>query len=259
MSCHKCLNHYWNKRYQGIMNRHAANDILNYCISDQVTSPLSMDEQNRLIKPISMLFESDDSNDAEIVYKEGMLHFTNGSFVKSLYIYPAMWAKNDSRIPEDAISFSDMEIKYALSKVYLSLLQSTDENGRATKSGCNKTIIITREEGMDFSEMKYTDIWDYILDDVDTDDEEAIINKLNNSMQSNKVYEKPIYNARVSALINGKQYNCFADLLWESSKTMLVLQDLSPIHDLINEVSDWNCILLKDIDNPFELISRIEV
>ncbi|MEG1368818.1 MAG: hypothetical protein RSC74_06950, partial [Hydrogenoanaerobacterium sp.] len=41
-----------------------------------------------------------------------------GSSTFEIYIYPAMWSKNDSRIPKESVAISDKMIRESLPEAY---------------------------------------------------------------------------------------------------------------------------------------------
>lgn len=145
-----------------------------------------------LIIAICIIADYDNvTNEGDSVYVE------NGKAKKQLYVYPAMWTKANSIIPKDSFAVSDMEIKYALSKVYLRLMKELEDGSTNTSEPATpfSEIEIRKKEGVDLASLDFLGIWDYLKEDVETDRDANIVTSIQNTMESGRVYEKPVYNA----------------------------------------------------------------
>ena len=117
-ACHECLMHFWNQRVHVHLDRFAALDLLNWCQDSTLPRSLSYEEQDRLIEPLKH-FEPEFS-----VTSDGQRHFINTSTqVREIFVYPAMWNKNNFQIPVGSVAVSDKLLKYALPNAYEEIRQ----------------------------------------------------------------------------------------------------------------------------------------
>lgn len=115
-ACHDCLKHYWNQRVHNRLDRHAAKQLLDWCTAEQLPTEIPFDKQLRIvsgIKETALL-------DADFVIKSSTekMWIEKGNKKVGLYIYPAMWTKNNSNIPRGCIAISDKMILSAMPYAY---------------------------------------------------------------------------------------------------------------------------------------------
>ena len=101
--------------------------------------------------------------------------------------------------------------------------------------------------GQDQSGMSFEDIWNYILDDIDTDTEENVINQLIEKT-STGVFQKPYYGGSITNLGTGEEI--FVDLIWPSLNVSLHLSDNYQEFEKMKETA-WKSYCIKD-DFPVE-------
>lgn len=107
-ACHECLMHYYNQRIHSYLDRFAALDLLNWCKESKLADPLDYNKQNELLNPLNSFAEYTISND-------GMKHYIEKNNKKrEIIVYPAMWSKDSSMIPNNVVSVSDKMLKCAL-------------------------------------------------------------------------------------------------------------------------------------------------
>lgn len=259
-SCHKCLNHFWNQRVQGRMNRHAAIDVLNWCMKG--TLPVSLDEDTtaRLARPVEELFNSDSTQQVRII-KEGSNYFAMKSGKKKLiYFYPAMWSPKSSIIPKDSIAVSDVMVKAALPNVYTKILSEIDMPTRITNDIPHNAVTVSFNGGINMADEDYSSIWEYAMDDDEvTSEQERIIKAIKSQMLSNRIYEKPIYAASVS-FSSGRTVDTFKSLLlWKNSKVAMFTSREDKLDELIANGLTWKCVYVDDIDDVSAFLRSIEV
>lgn len=98
------------------MDRHAAKQLLDWCSKEQLASEIAYDKQLKIIagiKETALL-------DADFVIKtsaEKMWIEKAGRKVE-LYVYPAMWTKNNKHIPKGSVAISDKMLLSAMPYAY---------------------------------------------------------------------------------------------------------------------------------------------
>lgn len=101
------------------MDRIAAKQLLDWCTKEQLASELSFAKQLNIITGIretALL-------DADFVIKcsSEKMWIEKGNKKIRIYIYPAMWTRNNINIPEECIAISDKillsAMPYAYSKI----------------------------------------------------------------------------------------------------------------------------------------------
>lgn len=112
-ACQECLKHFWNQSLKIPLNRKLGMDLLTWLIDGKLHSEISLTEQRQLFSPVAKLLEPNyktiiENNSIKIV----------GDSVFEIYIYPAMWSKNDFRIPKGSVSISDKMLKDSLPEAY---------------------------------------------------------------------------------------------------------------------------------------------
>ena len=235
-TCHKCLNHFGNQRYQGRMDRHSAIDILNWCINEKLPQELSNDTSEKLFLPIQEIFNSDEELDISLEKKNGKYYVSKSGKTKQLYFYPAMWMPYNESIPDNSISITDLSVKKALPRVYnqiISEINGKTASMRKPPVGTTATTIINYSEGIDFTDDSYSYIWNYLEDDVESVE---YLERIKSKMVSDDSrYEKPVYRPKLTINNNGRKQVGKAALLWRSSKVILTTSssnfDISEINN----------------------------
>lgn len=110
-ACYECLEHYWNQRVHGNLDRFAALDLLDWCQYSRLPQSLPYDKQDELLNPLNFL-----GADYSIT-SDGQKHYihANGKWCE-IVAYPAMWSEHNIRIPDGTVAISDKLLKYALPK-----------------------------------------------------------------------------------------------------------------------------------------------
>ena len=259
-SCHKCLNHFWNQRVQGRMNRHAAIDLLQWCASNKLPKALSPEAVVGLSKPVVELINSDDSQNIRIIEEQGVHFVVKSGKKKRLYFYPAMWSPKSSLIPTNSIAVSDVVVKTALPNAYASILTAIDLPDTGTNSGDATTISVSFSGGLNMVDEEYSSIWDYALDDDDvTSNQENIICNIKTKLLIGGVYEKPIYAPNVTLATPQSTKSFRALMLWQNSKVVLFAADDDELRAMLANGSEWNCLFVEDISDVDAFLRLIEV
>lgn len=110
-ACHECLMHYWNQRVHSLLDRYAANELLDWCENSELPNALSYEKQDELLSPLNAL-------GAEFsVCGNGRKHHVefHGKRYEIMAV-PAMWGEFSGLIPDGVIAVSDKLLKYALPK-----------------------------------------------------------------------------------------------------------------------------------------------
>lgn len=87
-ACYNCLKHYRNQQLHGILDRHAALELLRWGFYGKRAEELSTGDQIQLMKPLSRILENDGYS---IDLNKNGLSITKGTHKKNLVVYPAMW------------------------------------------------------------------------------------------------------------------------------------------------------------------------
>lgn len=116
-ACHDCLKHFWNQRVQDILDRHAAKQLLDWAKKEKMADIIPYDRQCNLIKGI----KENALVDAKfnIVFENSRIYAVNKDGNKrEIYIYPAMWRKNNAMIPAGCIAISDKQLINSMPTAY---------------------------------------------------------------------------------------------------------------------------------------------
>lgn len=256
-ACHECLMHYWNQRVHANLDRFAALELLNWCQKSILPDPLSFDVQNALLRPLNFM-----GSDYSIETEGGKHYIRFNGRSREIVAYPAMWSRQNSRIPNNIVAVSDKLLKYALPKADAVIREQL--NGRKSSSSISSGTLVQPEEyvqgsravfnddGQDQIGMTYVEIWDYLLQDTEDADEIIAITQLKSLFTENK--EKPFYQGSIRFVENGQSIK--ADLLWKQSKVALFLKENEDDYELA-KASDWKVFCLEDAFNPQKLLSSI--
>ncbi|MGN0482525.1 MAG: DEAD/DEAH box helicase [Lachnospiraceae bacterium] len=106
-ACYKCLKHYRNQYVHGILDRHAALELLNWGIAGKKAEEISVERQKKLVNSLLGILER---MGYTIDFKEDGLEIEKDERRKKLVVYPAMWVEPEKR---ETIYVSDAYLKYA--------------------------------------------------------------------------------------------------------------------------------------------------
>lgn len=115
-----------------------------------------------------------------------------------------------------------------------------------------KTIAVYCDDGQDQSSMKYNEIWEYLKEDTELQDEADFIMSLYSSIPEDR--EKPIYNGSIKVPENDEVIA--TDLLWKKSKVALFLSANSDEYERA-KVTDWRVFSTKEGFEPAVLGASI--
>lgn len=121
-SCHECLNHFWNQRVQGKLDRYSAMQLLQWGTKGNIVEGFNIHKQYEVFKPLKELLELD--GDFKVSFSGDAITLSRNGIDKGVYIYPSMWNKGNANIPSNMISLSDRLINRALPEAYNQLIKS---------------------------------------------------------------------------------------------------------------------------------------
>lgn len=258
-SCHKCLNHFWNQRVQGRMNRYAALDVLRWCSSNKLPMPLGRETVASLVAPLVALVNNGETQDIQLVQEQDCYYVVKGNKKKQLYLYPAMWSPSSSMIPTNAIAISDALAKIALPNAYAKILSDIDRDNVAPSRPHTSTII-SFSGGINMADEDYSAIWDYALDDDDvTSLQEQVLCNIKENMLNGGVFEKPIYSPSVTFTTSHESNSYRALLLWRESKVAIFATHDDNLSASIANGSAWKCMYIDEITDISQFLRAIEV
>ena len=258
-SCHKCLNHFWNQRAQGRMNRHAALDILHWCLNNKLPMPLEDKVVANIAAPFIALVNSGENQGVQLIVEHGLYYVVKGNKKKQLYFYPAMWSPSSSMIPNTAIAISDAMAKTALPNAYAKILSEIDRDYVAPNRSQSSTSIAF-SGGINMEDEEYSAIWDYALDDDDvTPDQERILDSIKEKMLIGGVFEKPIYSPNITFTTNHVANSYRALLLWKNSKVAIFSSYDENLSAMIANSPSWKCMYIDEITDVNLFLRAIEV
>lgn len=106
-ACYKCLKHHRNQFVHGVLDRHAALDLLRWGMKGEKANSISMEEQTKLLMPLKRILDEYECTIEEI---NGAIIAKVNKKIKKIVVYPAMWSE-----PKDSstIYVSDVYLKYA--------------------------------------------------------------------------------------------------------------------------------------------------
>lgn len=106
-ACHKCLKHQRNTIFHGVLDRHAALDLLYWGTKGDIAESLSLNDQIKLMYPLKNILAEYGIN---ISYDSDGIIVQSNNTERNVIVYPAMWIEPKD---EDDIYISDLFIKYA--------------------------------------------------------------------------------------------------------------------------------------------------
>ena len=106
-ACHHCLKHYRNQRLHGVLDRHAALDLLEWGIHGKIAPPFSFSRQWQYFSPFLRILKM---SGCTVQRNLNRILLRGHNREKTVFIYPAMWIEPKY---SDAICVSDAWLKYA--------------------------------------------------------------------------------------------------------------------------------------------------
>ncbi len=106
-ACRNCLKHYRNQNLHGLLDRHAALELLHWAKDGTRPHMASVMEQARMLMPLKSILEQ---AGVHISVSSDKIILQQGASSKELKIYPAMWKRPGER---NCIFVSDACLKYA--------------------------------------------------------------------------------------------------------------------------------------------------
>ena len=86
-ACYKCLKHYRNQYVHGILDRHAALDLLRWGKSGERAKELSFVTQEKLLKSLTLILKQ---MGCSLVFERNSIFVRKGNKEKRVVVYPAM-------------------------------------------------------------------------------------------------------------------------------------------------------------------------
>ena len=130
-------------------------------------------------------------------------------------------------------------------------VQIRDENEQVHTEDILVQRAYFNNDGQDQSMMSFDDIWNYLSQDTEDENQISLINNIALHMGEGN-YEKPFYSASVT--IFEEQQKIDADLIWPASKVMLFLKENSDSYEL-SKSTNWTAVCL---DDTFDIPSFIQ-
>lgn len=106
-ACSKCLKHYRNQYVHGLLDRHAAIELLDWGINGELAQQKIFEEQVELLRPLVNILKK---SGYEVSIMDNIITVQSKHAEKNIEIYPAMWVEPEK---EGTIFVSDMYVKYA--------------------------------------------------------------------------------------------------------------------------------------------------
>lgn len=113
-ACHDCLEHYWNQKVQGKLDRHLALQLLDWMQDKKLAKEIDFNRQVMMIKGLRELCLID--NIFDICVEDNKIMVVSKRIKKELVIYPAMW--NECTLDNSKIYISDKLISKELPSSY---------------------------------------------------------------------------------------------------------------------------------------------
>lgn len=106
-ACYQCLKHYYNQPVHGLLDRHAALDLLQWGVNGELRPALSRREQLALLQPMMQILQD---AGIEMETADDAVWLCKGKARKEICVYPSMWARPRQR---GVIYVSDGMLKQA--------------------------------------------------------------------------------------------------------------------------------------------------
>ena len=109
-ACQECLKHFWNQQKQIYLNRGIGLWLLDWISYNKLPDPINYSAQKELFAPMQSLLKPF----YNVSCNNNMIKINNSN----VYVYPAMWNKYSSEIPNETISISDKLLKDSLPEAF---------------------------------------------------------------------------------------------------------------------------------------------
>ena len=106
-ACHHCLKHYRNQWIHGMLDRHAALELLNWGMYNKRKPPIALAKQKEYFAPLKRILNK---SGYDVLDESGKIVLRFRGQETSVDVYPAMWATPKG---DNAIHISDACLKYA--------------------------------------------------------------------------------------------------------------------------------------------------
>ena len=106
-ACYKCIKHYRNQYVHGLLDRHAALQLLDWGMYGKLADSIEVEEQRKMIYPLTGILGR---SGYSLNKSDKILGISKADKHKKLVVYPAMWQEP---IEKDTIYISDAYLKYA--------------------------------------------------------------------------------------------------------------------------------------------------
>ena len=104
------------------------------------------------------------------------------------------------------------------------------------------------------NEKSYQEIWDYIQQDTDDEDEIQLFKELKEYKQLDN-HEKPYYSASIT--LKDTKEKIFADLIWPKANVLFFLKDSDAEYQKAKQ-TNWHCFCLNDNFSKNTFLNLIE-
>lgn len=115
-ACNKCLKHFRNQRFHGMLDRIAAKQLLDWGRDEKLADEIDFDTQKKYISEFANILKY---YCCEIIYSSDKITIKYKGNIKEIVIYPAMWIKPCEK---DKIFISDAYMKYGKPQALKSIL-----------------------------------------------------------------------------------------------------------------------------------------
>lgn len=124
-ACQDCLKHYWNQRVHKHLDRFSALDLIRWFKDGKLPKPLCIEEQWKLLRPLGQLLN--ENEEGKLHQNNNKIYLKSSSFEKEIYVYPIMWNKNNSQLPDNVIQLTDELLKRSLPYAFESVKNTLKE------------------------------------------------------------------------------------------------------------------------------------
>lgn len=106
-ACYSCLKHYRNQYVHGILDRHAALQLLDWGINGNIASPIEIEQQQKMLYPLKGILGK---SGFSVNVGTKSISISKGNRESILTVYPAMWREP---VGTGKVFVSDAYLKYA--------------------------------------------------------------------------------------------------------------------------------------------------